>query len=80
MKQTILYIDAGHGGLDPMTGEYLTPPSDGKKCQHNNGKAYHGNGWFYEGHFNRQIASEFIKEKLGLMEMSYIYHLQQQDK
>jgi len=62
MKQTILYIDAGHGGLDPMTGEYLTPPSDGKKCQHNNGKAYHGGGWFYEGHFNRQIASEFIKE------------------
>jgi len=65
MKQTILYIDAGHGGLDPMTGEYLTPPSDGKKCQHNNGKAYHGNGWFYEGHFNRQFANEFIEKAIA---------------
>lgn len=61
-KQTILFIDAGHGGLHPMTGEYLTPASIGKKTLHTNGKAYHGNGWFYEGHFNRQIASEFIKE------------------
>jgi N-acetylmuramoyl-L-alanine amidase len=62
MKQTILFIDAGHGGLDPMTKEYLTPPSIGKKTLHTNGKSYHYNGWFYEGHFNRQIASEFISE------------------
>jgi len=62
MKQTVLFIDAGHGGLDPMTKEYLTPPSIGKKTLHDNGKSYHYNGWFYEGHFNRQIASEFILE------------------
>jgi hypothetical protein len=23
--QTILFVDMGHGGLDPMTQEYLTP-------------------------------------------------------
>ena len=62
MKQTILFIDAGHGGLDPMTKEYLTPPTIGKKTQHTNGKAYHNNGWFYEGHFNRQFAREFIEK------------------
>jgi N-acetylmuramoyl-L-alanine amidase len=62
MKQTVLFIDAGHGGLDPMTKEYLTPPSIGKKTLHTNGKSYHYNGWFYEGHFNRQIASEFMIE------------------
>lgn len=59
-KQTVLFIDAGHGGLDPMTKEYLTDPKIGKKTLHTNGKAYHHNGWFYEGHFNRQIANEFI--------------------
>jgi N-acetylmuramoyl-L-alanine amidase len=59
-KQTVLFIDAGHGGLDPMTKEYLTPANIGKKTLHTNGKAYHYNGWFYEGHFNRQIANEFI--------------------
>jgi N-acetylmuramoyl-L-alanine amidase len=62
MKQTILYVDAGHGGLDPMTGDYLTPATIGKKTKHTNGKAYHGNGWFYEGHLNRQMAYEFISE------------------
>lgn len=59
-KQTVLFIDAGHGGLDPMTKEYLTDPKIGKKTLHTNGKSYHYNGWFYEGHFNRQIANEFI--------------------
>jgi N-acetylmuramoyl-L-alanine amidase len=62
MKQTILFIDAGHGGLDPMTKEYLTPEKIGKKTLHSNGKAYHNNGWFYEGNFNRQMATQFITE------------------
>jgi len=61
-KQTVLFIDAGHGGLHPMTKEYLTPPTIGKKTLHTNGKPYHHNGWFYEGHFNRQIANEFIEK------------------
>jgi hypothetical protein len=36
MKQTILYIDAGHGGLDPITRKYLTPETIGKKTLHTN--------------------------------------------
>lgn len=59
-KQTVLFIDAGHGGLDPMTKQYMTDPKIGKKTLHNGEKPYHDNGWFYEGHFNRQIANEFI--------------------
>ena len=61
-KQTILFVDMGHGGLDPMTREYLTSESIGKKTLHTNGKAYHNNGWFYEGHFNRQMGNEFIEK------------------
>ena len=62
MKQTILFVDAGHGGLHPMTKEYLTSETIGKKTLHTNGKAYHNNGWFYEGHFNRQMGNEFIEK------------------
>jgi N-acetylmuramoyl-L-alanine amidase len=65
MKQTILFIDAGHGGLDPMTKKYLTPENIGKKTLHTNGKAYHDNGWFYEGHFNRQFANEFMEKAIA---------------
>lgn len=61
MKQTVLFIDAGHGGVDPMTKEYLTPEKIGKKTLHTNGKPYHYNGWFYEGKFNRDFAYEFIE-------------------
>jgi N-acetylmuramoyl-L-alanine amidase len=65
MKQTILFIDAGHGGLDPMTKKYLTPETIGKKTLHTNGKAYHDAGWFYEGHFNRQFANEFMEKAIA---------------
>jgi N-acetylmuramoyl-L-alanine amidase len=61
MKKTILFINAGHGGLDD-NGNYTTPPTTGKKTLHTNGKKYHGGGWFYEGVFNRDIAEEFICE------------------
>lgn len=66
MKETILYINAGHGGLSDE-GRYTTPAYIGKKTLHTNGKFYHGGGWFYEGVFNRDIANEFIYEatKLG---------------
>jgi N-acetylmuramoyl-L-alanine amidase len=66
MKKTILFVNAGHGGLDD-NGNYTTPPTTGKKTLHTNGKMYHGGGWFYEGVFNRDIAEEFICEaqKLG---------------
>lgn len=48
-----VYLDAGHGGLDP-TGAYTTAPS--KMFYHNNG-VFHNGGYFYEGVFNRVITN-----------------------
>jgi len=62
MKQTVLIIDAGHGGLDPITGKYATPEKIGKKTLHTNGQLYHGGGWFYEGVSNRKFATDFIRQ------------------
>jgi N-acetylmuramoyl-L-alanine amidase len=63
MKKTVLFIDAGHGGYTNETG-YQTFPTDGKLTLHNNGKDYHDESWFYEGHFNRIFADEFIEEAM----------------
>lgn len=61
-KETILIVDAGHGGIDPVTGLYTTSETIGKKTKHTNGKPYHGNGWFYEGKSNREFALEFMSQ------------------
>ena len=57
MKQTVLLIDAGHGGIDE-NGNYTTAPSK----QHKYTQGFHDNGWFYEGVSNRRIAAEFIAQ------------------
>jgi N-acetylmuramoyl-L-alanine amidase len=59
MKQTVLIIDAGHGGVDP-SGKYTTFPS---KCSKHEGQ------WHFEGVTNRQFAAQFIEEasKLGFL-------------
>jgi N-acetylmuramoyl-L-alanine amidase len=59
MDKKILYIDAGHGGLD-SEGNYTTLKSNGKRFLYNNGKEYHSKGYFYEGVFNREFAKYFI--------------------
>lgn len=56
----IILINAGHGGWNLDTKEYLTPPTTGKKTLHTNGNEYHDKGWFYEGVFNRIMAAELI--------------------
>jgi N-acetylmuramoyl-L-alanine amidase len=66
MKKTVLFVNAGHGGRDPKTGEYTTPASNGKRCMHTNGKEYHNKGWFFEGVVNRQLAALFIAEATAL--------------
>lgn len=66
MKKTILFVDAGHGGFDVDTEKYHTFPEDGKNTLHSNGKRYHNEGWFYEGHFNRQMADLFMEEAMKL--------------
>jgi len=66
VKQTILIIDAGHGGIDPTTGQYTTFPA---KCSKHEGQ------WHYEGVTNRQFAAQFIEEasKLGFICVP-VYH------
>ncbi|GAB5551379.1 MAG: hypothetical protein Sapg2KO_09700 [Saprospiraceae bacterium] len=48
-----VFLDAGHGGLD-LEGKYVSAP--GKQFKHSRG-TFHGDGWFYEGVFNRTIVS-----------------------
>ena len=40
MKKTLIFVNAGHGGMDDK-GNTLTNPIDGKKTLHTNGKFYH---------------------------------------
>ena len=56
-------IHAGHGGIDPRTGEYATLPSTGKRYRHPASKLMHKNGWFLEGVENR-IISESVTQVL----------------
>ena len=56
IKNFCVFLDAGHGGIDPklkLPYNYKTYPS---KCwQHKNG-TFHGYGWFFEGVFNRDVT------------------------
>jgi len=74
MKKTVIFLNAGHGGMNEK-GESMTDPEDGKMTLHTNGKEYHHKGWFYEGVFNRQIADEFAeKAQLLGFEIVKVYH------
>lgn len=49
-----LFLDAGHGSIDPKTGKYTTA---GKFFDHKGFPEFHNGGTvFYEGIFNRQVA------------------------
>ena len=61
MRKTILFVNAGHGGVAD-NGDTMTNPADGKKTLHTNNKFYHNGAWFYEGTSNRDFAMEFIIE------------------
>ncbi|PSR10728.1 MAG: N-acetylmuramoyl-L-alanine amidase [Bacteroidetes bacterium] len=56
----LVFLDAGHGGLDPA-GNYVTSPS--KEHRFSQG-GFHNNGWFYEGVFNRTLTNR-VALKLG---------------
>ena len=62
-KEFCIFLDAGHGGINPkvkLPNGYTTYPS---KCsQHNNGR-FHSYGWFFEGVFNRAVT-ELIRQYL----------------
>lgn len=57
-----VYLDAGHGALDE-NGRYVTAPS--KQFKHSRG-TFHGDGWFYEGVWNRTLVNEVAKKLKGL--------------
>jgi N-acetylmuramoyl-L-alanine amidase len=58
MSKPTVYLDAGHGGLTE-DGYYTT----GRRKLHKHEKGeFHGDGWFYEGVFNRIIAEGVAKE------------------
>jgi N-acetylmuramoyl-L-alanine amidase len=54
----ILFIDAGHGGVD-SAGNYTTPPKNGKWFDHKKG-IFHKGSIFLEGVWNRAFAKAFI--------------------
>jgi len=49
----IVFLDAGHGGLDAR-GRYVTSPS--KEFKHAQG-SFHKDTWFYEGVWNRTLTN-----------------------
>lgn len=75
MKDFCVYLDAGHGGLDPITGNYHCL-LQGKMYKHTKGE-FHNGPLFYEGVFNRQITSRVslrLKElKITHMIISHSY-------
>lgn len=58
MKKITVLLDAGHGGLDAF-GKYHCI-ADGKLYKHTK-RGFHGNGYFYEGHFNRLMLQAVEK-------------------
>lgn len=59
-----IFLDAGHGGVNPATGIYTTAPS--KMYDHSTGACndnneFHDGGVFYEGVKNREYADEIAK-------------------
>ncbi len=62
----LVFLDAGHGGID-SEGNYVTAPS--KQFRHS-GVTLHGDGWFYEGVWNRTITNK-VAEKLGHLSIPF---------
>lgn len=67
-----LFLDAGHGGVDPKTGKYTTAP--GKMWTHPTG-TFHNKSTFLEGvsnrHFCNKIFEAAIKENINVIK---VYH------
>jgi N-acetylmuramoyl-L-alanine amidase len=55
MAKQIVFLDAGHGGIDPNTGQYTTAPSKMFRFDPDQLEA-HGDGYIYEGVLNRAIC------------------------
>ena len=64
---TIIFIDAGHGGLNRV-GEYTTAPS--KMFRHTRG-TFHQGSTFFEGVWNRVLTNQVMRklDRLGITYM-----------
>lgn len=67
-----VFLDAGHGSIDPNTGKYVTAPS--KQFEHTSG-IFHDGKWFFEGVWNR-VLTDRVAQKLDSLHINYIkvYH------
>ena len=65
-----VFVDAGHGGIHPTTGKYMTTPSDGKFYEFPDGFTA------YEGQVNRLIADKFCQmlDKVEGVSYTKVYH------
>jgi len=65
-----VFVDAGHGGINPTTGKYMTNPADGKFYEFPDGFTA------YEGQVNRLIADKFCQMLDTVEGASYtkVYH------
>lgn len=72
----IVYLRAGHSGIHPETGEYLTMQIENAKYfKHTNGKKYHRDGYFFEGVSNRNITNEYVKQATAAgLHVVHIHH------
>lgn len=68
----MIFINAGHGGVDPLTGVYTTAPN---KQWFFHGEKFHQDGAIYEGVLNRSLAAK-LEEKLMTLRIPYqkVYH------
>ena len=56
-KRFVVFVDAGHGGINPQTNLYTT---SGKRAYHAGLPLHDGKGNYYEGVENRIVAELFI--------------------
>lgn len=68
----VIFLDAGHGGINPATGMYTTAPS--KMFKHKDG-SFHEGSTFYEGVKNREVCG-LLRWKLAKRGITVIpvYH------
>lgn len=70
-KLPTIYLNAGHGGLHPLTGKYMTNPRHGKFYMFED----HANQMAYEGVLNRMFADRFALEATALgLRVVKVYH------
>lgn len=72
MAKKVIFLDAGHGGINPKTREYTTAPS--KMFKHRQGE-FHDKTTFYEGVKNRKYCKD-LHLLLNKMDITVIpvYH------